>query len=82
MSGPGYVLDELRSVARIAKAASIGVTGNAPRIERAEAAIAAVSDLIAAATAVSDRDWTFLGDSERRDMYALRAALTRVGAAA
>ncbi|MDE1907619.1 MAG: hypothetical protein KGH75_14330, partial [Rhodospirillales bacterium] len=33
------LLDALRDVLRIAKAASIGVTGNAPRIARAKAAI-------------------------------------------
>jgi hypothetical protein len=34
------LLEALRDVLRIAKAASIGVTGNAKRIERAESAIA------------------------------------------
>ncbi len=82
MNGQVDVLADLRGMLRIAKAASIGVTSNVPRIERAEAAIAAVSDLIAAATAVSDRNWTFLGDSERQAMYALRDALARMGAAA
>ena len=37
-----HAVDHLRSVVRIAKAASVGVTGNGPRIERAEAAIDAV----------------------------------------
>lgn len=36
------LLATLKDVLRIAKAASIGVTGNAARIQRAEAAIAAV----------------------------------------
>ena len=36
----GELLDALRDVLRIAKAASIGIAGNAPRIARAEAAIA------------------------------------------
>ena len=45
----GGGVDALRGVVRIAKAASIGVTGNGPRIERAEQAIAAVAELIAAA---------------------------------
>lgn len=35
-------IDDLRGVVRIAKAASIGVTGNGPRIERAERAIDAM----------------------------------------
>lgn len=43
------VLADLRSVVRIAKAASIGVTGNALRIEKAEAAIVALAELIEAA---------------------------------
>ena len=43
------VLADLQGVVRIAKAASLGVTGNKPRIERAEAAIAAVAKLIEAA---------------------------------
>ena len=37
---------DLQGVVRIAKAASIGVTGNTPRLARAEAAIAAVVELI------------------------------------
>lgn len=36
MSGPVDVLADLQGVVRIAKAASLGVTGNKPRIERAE----------------------------------------------
>ncbi|WP_447896785.1 hypothetical protein [Stenotrophomonas acidaminiphila] len=49
MSAPVDVLTDLRDVVRIAKAASFGVPGNAPRIERAEKAIAALATLIAAA---------------------------------
>lgn len=45
------VLADLQGVVRIAKAASLGVTGNKPRIERAEQAIAAVAELIEAAAA-------------------------------
>ena len=45
---PVDVLTDLRGVVRIAKAASIGVTGNGPRIERAEAGIAAVAELVEA----------------------------------
>ena len=48
MSGPVDVLADLQGVVRIAKAASLGVTGNKPRIERAEAAIAAVAKLVEA----------------------------------
>lgn len=48
MSGPVDVLADLRGVVRIAKAASGGITGNQPRIERAEKAIAAVFALIEA----------------------------------
>jgi hypothetical protein len=51
VSGAVDVLADLRGVVRIAKAASIGVTGNAARIERAEKAIAALDQLIVAATA-------------------------------
>jgi hypothetical protein len=36
------------SASRIAKAASVGVTGNGPRIERAELALEALAELIAA----------------------------------
>lgn len=39
-------LDALRGVVRIAKAASIGVTGNTPRIANAEAALADVDALL------------------------------------
>lgn len=46
MSAPVDVLADLRGVLRIAKAASVGVTGNGPRIEQAEAAIAAVAELV------------------------------------
>lgn len=46
MSGSTDVLADLQGVVRIAKAASLGVTGNKPRIERAEQAIAAVAELI------------------------------------
>lgn len=42
------ILADLRGVVRIAKAASIGVTGNGPRIERAEAAIQSVAELVKA----------------------------------
>jgi hypothetical protein len=49
MSGPADVLADLQGVVRIAKAASLGVTGNKPRIERAEQAIAAFAELIEAA---------------------------------
>lgn len=41
-------MSALRGVIRIAKAASVGVTGNAPRIAAAEAAVAAVAELIEA----------------------------------
>jgi len=54
MSGPVDVLADLQGVVRIAKAASLGVTGNKPRIERAEQAIAAMSELIEAAKEFSD----------------------------
>lgn len=50
--GPTDVLADLQGVVRIAKAASLGVTGNKPRIERAEQAIAAVAELIEAAAAL------------------------------
>ena len=46
--GPVDVLADLQGVVRIAKAASLGVTGNKPRIERAEQAIAAVAELVEA----------------------------------
>jgi len=49
MSAPVDVLAGLRDVVRIAKAARFGVSGNAPRIERAERSIAAVADLLAKA---------------------------------
>ncbi len=49
MTAPVDVLADLRGVIRIAKAASVGVTGNGPRIERAELALEAVAELIAAA---------------------------------
>lgn len=42
------VLSDLRGVVRIAKAASIGVSGNAARIQRAEDAIAAIAEMIEA----------------------------------
>jgi len=57
------VLEDLRGVVRIAKAASVGVTGNGPRIERAEAGIAAVAELIEAVKAQQDfqRRWDASG---------------------
>jgi hypothetical protein len=60
------VVDALRSALRIAKAASLGVTGNAPRIKAAEDAIDAVAALIAAVESEraafqrmheAERDW-------------------------
>lgn len=47
-------LADIRGVVRIAKAASIGVTGNGPRIERAEQGIAAVAELVEAAGKAQD----------------------------
>lgn len=46
------VLADLRGVVRIAKAASVGVTGNGPRIQRAEQTIVAVAELVAAVSDV------------------------------
>lgn len=54
MTAPVDVLADLRGVVRIAKAASFGVSGNAPRSARAEAAIAAVAELIEAAGSIRD----------------------------
>jgi hypothetical protein len=48
--GAQGVLADIAGVVRIAKAASVGVTGNVPRIARAELALAAVADLVEAAT--------------------------------
>jgi hypothetical protein len=42
-------LGALRDVIRIARAASVGVTGNMPRLDRAEQAYAAVEALVRAA---------------------------------
>jgi hypothetical protein len=39
ISAAPELLDALKDVLRIARAASIGITGNQPRIERAQAAI-------------------------------------------
>ena len=79
------VLADLRSVVRIAKAASTGIAGNVPRIERAEQAIAAVAELIEAASdghpmevhGKPDALYFNPGKTER-----LRTALARTGSAA
>lgn len=54
MIAPVDMLVDLRGVIRIAKAASVGVTGNGPRIDRAEKAVAALDDLIAAARGLAE----------------------------
>ena len=71
------VLADLRGVVRIAKAASIGVTGNGPRIERAEQAIAAFAGLIEAMGRIlqADDDQSL----EQEDIEHARAALRRAG---
>lgn len=67
---------DLRGVIRIAKAASIGVTGNVPRIERAEQAVIAVLELTTAANELS-RQIGFRIDDPRTALHdRLRAALT------
>ena len=77
VSAPVDVLADLRSVVRIAKAASVGVTGNAPRIERAEKAIAAVAELIEAARIVAThQDASISAEWDRLD-----AALANCGGA-
>lgn len=70
-------MDNLRGVVRIARAASVGVSGNGPRIERAEVAIAAVAELIEAATAATEERYHD-GNSSREACDRLRAALARV----
>ena len=83
------VLADLRGVVRIARAASIGVSGNASRIERAEAAIAAVAELIEADKVFDEEREGFnalYANIEELDRYedaeARRAAaLVRVGGA-
>jgi len=49
-------LDALRGVARIARAASVGVSGNLPRLERAERAITAFEGLLALAKEVAEKE--------------------------
>lgn len=67
---------DLRGVIRIAKAASIGVAGNVPRIERAEQAVIAVLELTTAANELS-RQIGFRIDDPRDALHdRLRAALT------
>lgn len=80
MSAPVDVLADLRGVIRIAKAASVGVTGNGPRIERAEQALAAVAELIAVANEAKN---ALRGSCEARHAaeIKLRASLARVGGA-
>lgn len=73
---------DLRGVIRIAKAASLGVTGNAPRIERAERALEAVTTLRDKAAALADTI-TFRIDDPRAVMLDdLQAAIAAVGGAA
>ena len=62
-------LDDLRSVVRIARAASSGVIGNAPRIAKAETALADVAELIGRVDYVCRNG---------EGMIALRAALAKV----
>lgn len=88
MSAPDEVknsaLEDLRGVVRIARAASTGVPGNAPRIERAGRAIAAVAELVEAAEISAqelEEHPLFLGhDAALVTVVAqrLRAALARV----
>jgi hypothetical protein len=69
------VLADLRSVVRIARAASVGVTGNEPRIAAAERAIAGVAELIAAATEIRDTAWG-PGKTDQPHIIRLDAALS------
>lgn len=73
------VLAALGGVVRIAKAASIGVSGNGPRIERAEQAIVEVAELVERARKLAGNDFTFLSGTAYTDALALRAALARFG---
>jgi hypothetical protein len=82
MSGAGKAAADLRGAIRIARAASVGVTGNADRIVRAEAAVEAVEAMIAAANKLTfrlrDDRWEPIGDGLIRDFV---AALARVDGA-
>lgn len=68
-------LADLRVVLRIAKAASIGVTGNAPRIAKAEAAVELLADFIEAVKAEREASGQDLAAARARTI----ALLARVG---
>lgn len=84
-AGKVDAIGDLRGLVRIAKATSVGVTGNGPRIERAEKAIEAVAKLIAAIN-VAGRflEETATCQSEpiakitRHNVQLLRAALSAI----
>ncbi|NMW25990.1 hypothetical protein HFP05_16945 [Rhodanobacter denitrificans] len=82
MSGPVDVFADLRGVVRIAKAASIGVTGNAPRIERAECALEAVKRLRNQAAALAGAIEFRIDDPRAALLDDLRTAVANVGGAA
>lgn len=75
-------LEDLRGVIRIAKAASYGVTGNQPRIERAEKAITAVAGLVDKARRLADAVEFRIDDPRAALRDELRAAITAAGGAA
>ncbi len=79
MTNPAAVspLDAVRGVVRIAKAASVGVTGNKTRIEAAERAIAAFAELLAADRELDEAN-SQIGLAELPGSSRMLAALVRV----
>lgn len=75
-------LADLRSVIRIAKAASWGLSGNAPRIQRAECALDAVTRLRDQAAALAAAIEFRIDDPRAVLLDDLRAEIDAVGGAA
>lgn len=86
MSAPvkANALADLRGLLRIAKAASVGVAGNTPRIERAEKAIQVFADLMAASepfAASNGSEQIVQLEASSADVTRLRGVLARAGSA-
>lgn len=81
-------IEDIHNALRIARAASIGVTGNQPRLERAEQALKNLAELVRTTEVIITRDATVIaGDicipmpgsshEAREALNATRSALAR-----
>lgn len=76
------MLADLHGVVRIAKAASYGVPGNTPRIERAERALETITRLVDHAARIADAIEFRIDDPRAALLDDLKASITAAKGAA